>query len=100
MPCHGPQQLQSGLNLSSPAGIAALFDHPSSCGLSTKPLIAPGDPDGSYLFEKVSSANPPCGGRMPPNGVALSPAEIMTLREYISSLGTDGSATGDASSMD
>jgi len=51
--------------------------------------VVPGAPDQSYLIEKVSNANPCDGMRMPrPFEILpaqpLSPAEIATLRSWIS----------------
>ena len=58
------------------------------------PLIAPGDPDGSYLLAKLlgthadfcDRAGQPlanCGRRMPPNGAGLSTDEQLLLRAWI-----------------
>jgi hypothetical protein len=58
------------------------------------PLVAPGDPDGSYLLAKLSGthgdfcgrAGQPmanCGRRMPPEGAAPSPEQQLRLRAWI-----------------
>lgn len=58
------------------------------------PLVAPGDPDGSYLLAKLlgshrdfcGRAGQPlnnCGRRMPPDGTAPSPEEQLRLRAWI-----------------
>lgn len=58
------------------------------------PLVAPGDPDGSYLLAKLlgshrdfcGRAGQPlnnCGRRMPPDGTAPSPDEQLRLRAWI-----------------
>jgi hypothetical protein len=47
--------------------------------------VKPGDPEGSYLWNKVASAEPACGERMPV-GTELSPADQACIREWIASL--------------
>jgi hypothetical protein len=44
--------------------------------------VAAGDPDGSLLVQKLSSAAPPCGQRMPPAGM-ISAAQLSQLRKWI-----------------
>jgi hypothetical protein len=46
------------------------------------PLVVPGDPAGSYLFEKVDAAQPRVGDRMP-IGNALDPLDIEAIRQWI-----------------
>lgn len=45
------------------------------------PFIAPFQPDGSFLFEKLLGTG--AGERMPYNGSALSPEKIETIRNWI-----------------
>jgi hypothetical protein len=50
-------------------------------------LIAPGSPENSYLYLKISSATPPRGTMMPPptTGDSLSTAEMATIMSWIQS---------------
>lgn len=50
-------------------------------GVST-PLVVPGDPEGSYLFEKLTASIPANGDPMPP-GAPLSAAKIEMVRSWI-----------------
>jgi hypothetical protein len=55
-----------------------------SCGLV---LVKPGDPAGSYLFQKVSLDMPCAGGRMPQTDIGLPsplvPCAQVTIRDWI-----------------
>lgn len=46
-------------------------------------LVAPGDPDASLLWQKVSSNKPPVGATMPLFGQRLSSQELALLRDWI-----------------
>ena len=46
-------------------------------------LVVPGDPDASFLMDKLTSENPAAGNRMPLFGGALSGAEIANVRAWI-----------------
>jgi hypothetical protein len=78
--CHGGADPAAGLDLASPNVGRRLANVRSRCGAT--PLVAPGDPNGSLLFQKVSMATPACGARMPLDGT-LSPAEIACLGAWI-----------------
>ena len=45
-------------------------------------LVVPGDPDASYLFEKVASEAPRVGDRMP-IGNALDALDVEAIRQWI-----------------
>jgi hypothetical protein len=45
--------------------------------------VVPGDPDGSYLIEKISSNQPRFGNRMPLGSVPLTEAQIGVIRRWI-----------------
>lgn len=45
--------------------------------------VSPGNPDQSYLVEKISSNNPSVGVRMPRGGDPLSAEQIAMVREWI-----------------
>ena len=63
--CHGAQSPQEGMSLVSPSH-AALSGVPST-EVPALMRIAPGDPAGSYLLQKITSATPQEGVRMPPD---------------------------------
>jgi hypothetical protein len=44
--------------------------------------VIPGDPCGSYLFQKLGNA-PPMGARMPPSGPYWSRSEMQMLHDWI-----------------
>lgn len=84
-------------DFSSAAMLATLVNtHPPMCPSNPDPFIAPGDPDHSYIIDKVTQASGICGARMPFGGAALSAADIATLRTWIASLGADAGTTTDA----
>jgi hypothetical protein len=83
--CHAGT-LAGQLQLSTPAqayaalvGVKAMG---ASCSASNLLRVAPGDPDASLLVQKVESATPTCGARMPPSG-SLPAARLAQLRAWI-----------------
>lgn len=78
--CHSGASAQMGLDLAEGAAHASLVGVDSAEQPGT-PLVAAGDPAGSFLMMKVG-ANPPVGARMPIGG-ELSAAEIETLTAWI-----------------
>jgi hypothetical protein len=78
--CHGAVSPQEGMSLVSPTH-AALIDVPST-EVPDRVRIAPGDPDGSYLLQKVSSTTPLDGVRMPPDQ-PLPANKIEAIRLWI-----------------
>ena len=78
--CHGAASPQEGMSLVSPSH-AALSGVPST-EVPTMMRIAPGDPDGSYLLQKISSPTPQDGVRMPPDQ-PLPPHKIDAIRLWI-----------------
>jgi cytochrome c553 len=70
--CHGGQSTKAGLDLRTPETIQQ--------GGNSGPVIVPGRPEESLLYQKVSS------GKMPPGKKdALRPAEVEALRKWIAS---------------
>lgn len=68
--CHGDKVKKADLDLSTPAGIRN--------GGESGPVLAPGKPEKSALYERVHK------GEMPPGkGEALAPPQIETLRHWI-----------------
>jgi hypothetical protein len=79
--CHEGSGAQSGLNLQMMpydqlVNVKA-FEAP------TRIRVIPGDPDNSYLMEKLSSATPMIGSRMPPNSDPLPDDEITQIHDWI-----------------
>lgn len=80
--CHG-QARAGGLDLRAADLHAELLGHAMQREVS-RPLVAPGDPEGSYLLEVLSRCEPEGGAPMPANGVALADAEVVAIvREWI-----------------
>ncbi|MFQ5603970.1 MAG: c-type cytochrome [bacterium] len=76
----------NGLNLTSGNSHASLVNQPTFQAPTVDPKmrVAPGDPDGSYLIQKISSASPKAGRRMPFDGPPfLSQSEIQLIRDWI-----------------
>lgn len=73
----------SGLNLVPGSSYAALVNRPSVA----KPgaiLVIPGDPDGSYLVQKLEGATGIIGQRMPrTGGPFLTPGQMLIIRRWI-----------------
>jgi len=83
--CHsGPTSgnLPSGMNLSSAANSHAALFNVASLQVPTTDRVEPGDPDNSYLIQKLGE-NPPSGSRMPQGGPFLDQATIDMIRQWI-----------------
>lgn len=95
--CHDDSlQAQAGLDLLSANLESRVVDvNATGLGCGDEILIVPGDPDASYLFQKVLNSVGICGLPMPVVG-ALSPTEIETIRQWIIDLGSldGGTANG------
>ncbi|MFQ5666681.1 MAG: hypothetical protein ACE5I7_09645, partial [Candidatus Binatia bacterium] len=70
----------AGLNLEPGRAFAELVGVPSTQVRDL--LVVAGDPDSSYLFEKVASDTPRFGDRMP-IGNALDPLDVDAIRQWI-----------------
>ncbi len=79
--CHAGGNPASGLSLMAPTYQqlvnAKSFEAPS------RTRVIPGDPDNSYLIEKLTSATPTVGQRMPPNNDPLPDDELSEIRDWI-----------------
>jgi hypothetical protein len=88
--CHnaGNAAVAGGLNLTGTGAYAALVNAPSR----DKPgaiRVIPGDPDGSYVIQKLEGASGIVGQRMPQSGPPfLTPGQIAIIRRWIA----DGAA--------
>jgi len=77
--CHGWHQSRAGLDFRAPGSLDALVGQPSvESGL----LVAPGDPEGSVLLDRLLSLDPTrCAA--PLRGAPLDPAEVRAIRRWI-----------------
>jgi hypothetical protein len=67
----------------SPPGLRATFGATSNECCTKTPLIAPGDPSGSYLLDKLRG-EPLCSGdRMPLDKAPFSDAQIQAMSDWI-----------------
>ncbi len=78
--CHGGDSPRSGVSLDSPVYDKVVGQ--SAVQARSRVLVVPGDPDGSYLIEKLESSEPELGERMPPD-YPLSRVSIERIREWI-----------------
>ena len=91
--CHDNSALaQAGLDLLSPNVESRVVDiNAIGLGCTSDILVVAGDPDASYLLQKVLDTPGVCGLPMPVVG-ALSPSDVEVLRDWIIGLG--GSSAG------
>ena len=68
----------------------------TSAQVAGKPLVVPGEPEASYLYEKVRCEVPQVGQPMPPTGL-MDEADLALLRAYIDGLEPEDSGCGCAS---
>jgi putative transposon-encoded protein len=80
--CHAGSRPQEGMNLSSGQALQNTVNVDSMEVPSLK-RVKPGDPDNSFLYEKVSKSNPRSGDRMPQIGGPLTQAQIDKIRQWI-----------------
>ena len=94
--CHDASpQAQAGLDLISPNVESRVVDIDAvGLGCESDVLVVAGDPDGSYLLDKVLDLPTICGLQMPLVGT-LPPDEIEILRQWIIDLGGSGGGTLD-----
>jgi Ca2+-binding RTX toxin-like protein len=79
--CHSDVSAPRGLRLDDENSYANLVNVASSEVPSLK-RVNPGDPDNSYLVQKIEG-NAAVGGRMPLNRLPLSAAQIALIRQWI-----------------
>ncbi len=91
--CHDDtSQAQAGLDLRSPGVENRVVDvNAITAGCTDRTIVVAGDPDGSYLIDKVLNVPGICGLQMPVVGT-LPAEDIETLRQWILDLG--GSSGG------
>lgn len=83
--CHGETSPALALDLVS-AGLRERLVNVAARGCGDRILVVPGDPDASYLLEKMESATPECGGRMPLLRSALDDEQLAAVRSWIAGL--------------
>jgi hypothetical protein len=76
------EQLGVPLNLKFGRARMDLINQPSAID-PNRILVIPGDPDNSFLYQKVALATPPRGFRMPMLTDPLSDLEIELIRRWI-----------------
>ncbi|MFQ5641359.1 MAG: hypothetical protein ACE5IR_25550 [bacterium] len=93
--CHSPGGIgfiqtggnqDNGLDLTRGNSYNKIVSQPTFELPDTAPVmrVLPGDPDGSYLIQKISSASPKSGSRMPLDGPPfLSQNAIQLIRDWI-----------------
>ena len=91
--CHDDtSQAQAGLDLLSPGVENRVVDvNAITIGCTDEVYVVAGDPDSSYLIDKVLNVPGICGLQMPVVGT-LPPEDIETLRQWIADIG--GSSGG------
>ncbi|MDC3962278.1 hypothetical protein [Polyangium jinanense] len=99
--CHASVEPAGFLDLVSPGLEQRLVGAPSKT-CENKLLVTPGNPDASFLIEKLRLAMPGCGLRMPPTG-ALPADEVACVESWIAGLpegggGPDAGPDGEADS--
>lgn len=78
--CHGGTFVSSRFDLSTYEGI---FGPGDGAEVLMTCNVIPGDPDGSYLLEKLTQDNPRFGDRMPLFQTPLSADQIELIRTWI-----------------
>ena len=93
--CHDDMAPQADLDLLSPDVETRLVDvDATGIGCTSRILVIAGDPDGSYLMDKVLNTPGICGLSMPVVGF-LPADEIEVLRQWIVDLGDSSGGTPD-----
>lgn len=85
--CHNDTQMQADLDLLSPGVAERVVDKDvTGIGCTDRKVVVAGDPDSSYLVNKVENVPGICGGQMPVVG-SLHADEIDVIRQWIVDLG-------------
>jgi hypothetical protein len=81
--CHNPAGAAfNGMNLTGATAYATLVNAPS-VGKRGAIRVVPGDPDASYLVQKIEGAPGIVGVRMPLTPPYLTPGQIAIIRRWI-----------------
>ena len=94
--CHdSSSQAQEGLDLVSPNVESRVVDvNAVGDGCTDQILVVAGDPDSSYLMNKILNTPGICGTQMPVVGI-LPANEVEVLRQWIIDLGSSFGGTAD-----
>ncbi len=88
--CHDDITTAQGLDLVTPPVEDSVVDQPATAaGCESRTLVVAGDPNNSYLLDKIEAAFGICGDPMPQLG-SLSENEMEILRQWIIELGDGG----------
>jgi hypothetical protein len=80
--CHSTDD-PDDLNLVDPGVADRLVGVSASDKCSDRMLVEAGNPEGSFLYQKVTQKDPACGNGMPPDGTTLTAKEISCIKDYI-----------------
>jgi hypothetical protein len=82
--CHGGARPAGGLDLSGEDLRDVLLNHTPASG-GGLPLVAPGDPEGSWLYRRIAKCDPGGGSpHMPLNAAELlNPGHVAVVRDWI-----------------
>ena len=81
--CHNPTGVQfNGMNLTGATAYATIVNA-RSVGKPGAIRVVPGDPDASYLVQKIEGAPGIVGVRMPMTPPYLTPGQIAVIRRWI-----------------
>jgi hypothetical protein len=83
--CHNAGTQAAGLSLADAATsyLELVNEFSNQNGQTDVLLVAPNEPDNSYLVRKIEGANGITGNRMPPGGGPLPQSDINTIRQWI-----------------
>ena len=80
--CHASSSPQAGLVLASGSAYASIVNvNAAQCG-GTRKRVLPGDPDNSYIIDKLLGSNLCGGAKMPASGT-MDPGQIDTIAAWI-----------------
>ena len=80
--CHGGAGAQQGLQLDPGFSAGNLINVPSPRNANLIRVV-PGDPDASFLIQKLQGADGLLGDRMPDGGPYLTTATVNVIRQWI-----------------
>jgi hypothetical protein len=93
--CHDDVTTASDLNLLSPGVESRVLNvNATGVGCEARVLVVAGEPNSSYLFDKVLGTIGICGSRMPLLSI-LSDSDVEVIREWIIELGGSSQGTPD-----
>lgn len=82
--CHGSAAKAGNLDLENRSTLHAQLVGRGSMLLPDVPLVEPGDPQGSFLYQKMAQCSPAAGASMPLNApILLADETVAVVREWI-----------------